>query len=103
MGIKDAVLALKPAQLTQLADEHIKIYNKRLEVPSRHINEKDCKMYLALWKSVKTKAEASNEHARMELSSEKLDRQEIDEILDAIYCGQYEDIVGSAAEVLATS
>lgn len=101
MGIEDAALALKPAQLIQLADEHINLYNKRLDKPSKHVNVEDCKMYRSIWQSVKTKAEASKSFASMGLSPEKLDRQEIDEILDAIYTGQYEDIVGPVLDTVS--
>lgn len=87
---------LKPEEipaktLLELARIHIRRFSNLLHSGSSNVRIGECEHYLSIWGGVKQKAYvADNQNIPMEA----LDKYELQEINNAIYCGEYDDLLG---------
>lgn len=77
-----------PDKIVRVAEKHITMYTHRIRlgteerdsIRGRSINVPDCKKYLVIWESIKTKG------------GQNLSREELNEVEDAYDSGDYDNI-----------
>lgn len=78
-------------KLVELADAHIRLYMSRVDAGrrgARGINLPECEAYLSLWRGTRATL----------LADEELSARQLDEIQDAIDCGDYDELLGLEPE-----
>jgi len=88
--MRDMTKRLSVKQLVALADEHIKLFTKRIEMArggDRHFREAECELYRCGWISIKAKALSHID------PYPRFTRDEKAELADALSCGVYDNML----------
>lgn len=88
MKTQELLEKLEPANIILVADKHIEMYEKRLQSDSPAVNHSECAMYQRIWQSIKDKGGVVS----------TLIPAERGELIDAIFSGSYDDILGIPEE-----
>jgi hypothetical protein len=88
MKVQELLEKVVPANIILVADKHIEMYERRLQSDSPNVNHTECSRYQRIWQSIKDKGGVAS----------TLTPEERGELIDAIFEGSYDDILGIPEE-----
>jgi hypothetical protein len=88
MKTQDLLEKIDPANIILVADKHIERYEGLLRSESSNVRPGECAMYQRIWQSIKDKGGVVS----------ALIPAERGELIDAVFSGSYDDILGIPEE-----
>jgi hypothetical protein len=82
---------MTPAQIGAVAVSHIKRFSRMIARGGHGIRVDECRMYLAIWQDIYQAVLMGLENAS------QLRPAELCELEDALYCGDYDDLIEAAS------